>query len=185
MKLFIGISLDPSLRDYIDIKKEKISSSITTGKLTDKRNFHITLKFLGNVDDENFKNIVTELKKIEYENNEFIIYLDKLGEFQKRNKSILWIGLKESSEIKNLFSNLDEKMNKLNFTKDDRPYVPHITLGRGIRYKTDFKDLESEIHIKNECIHVKTITLYESKQVNNKLSYVPIEVIELGKKTNK
>jgi 2'-5' RNA ligase len=74
---------------------------------------------------------------------------------------------------------VEELMKECGFEKDDRPYVPHITLGRGMRFNVPFEKVRGNVHIKHECIHVHEITLFESKRVNGKLAYVPIQTAKL------
>ena len=75
MRLFIAIDFN-ELNDYfLDVQK----SLPTSAKLGFTNSFHLTLKFLGEVDKNKVSSIIESLKKIKFE--KFSVYLDSLGVF--------------------------------------------------------------------------------------------------------
>jgi len=179
MRLFIGIGLNEGIQNYIEGRKEKMTPYLTTGKWTYKTNLHLTLKFIGEVPPEQVHPILKELEKLNHYKKPFDIHLDQLGVFEKKNKNILWIGLKEQKTLIELYQLIEVLMAKCGVELDSRPYIPHITLGRGIRFTQQFEIVKAAVHIKHECVHVHEVTLYESKRVDGKLAYVPVRTFKL------
>lgn len=179
MRLFIGIALDDGLKDYIDYRKEKIEPYVDTGRFTYCGNLHLTLKFLGEASEAVMVQVADKLPKLAAVQRSIDVHLGHLGIFQKRNKAILWLGIQESQAIIELYNRIEEIMEECGFERDSRPYTPHITLGRGIRFNQDFEKVKESIHIKHECIHIRKVTLFESTRVRGKLTYVPLMTVKL------
>ena len=104
----------------------------------------------------------------------FFIELDKMGKFKGRGGDIYWIGFKESAELQCLYEELSRKLRKNRFQLEDRPYTPHLTLGRKVilDQKIDIETLSKEIP--NLQIEVSKIHLIQSHRVDEKLTYTPI-----------
>ena len=104
MRLFIAINLTKEIKDYLWKLKEEFRSS---GKIrfTPKKDYHITLKFLGEVKEENLESIKQKLSNINY--NLFNVSLYKLGHF---NYGVLWIGLNQKEKVLGLAKKVDEEL---------------------------------------------------------------------------
>ena len=57
MRVFIAVQLDDDIKDYIMIKQSEIKKYISGGSLTGPDNFHITLKFLGELDARHIESV--------------------------------------------------------------------------------------------------------------------------------
>ncbi len=131
-RLFIGTFIEskPLKSKYSKIKKE--FGGILPGRWIKPENFHITFKFLGNVPEEEIPEIQDKLKE----------YLDKLqnAQFELRglgvfpnaeHPKVLYIKVIDNDGIlKKLQKFTEEKMEQLGFKKENRPFIPHITLKR-------------------------------------------------------
>lgn len=179
MRLFIGIELDDGLKKYIDHRKESIKPYIKTGRFTDRNNLHLTLKFIGEVREDVMVQITEKLQKMEASQRCLNIHLDHLGVFPKKNKAILWLGIQENEAIIKLYNRIEDLMEECGLEKEKRLYTPHITLGRGVRFNESFEVVRDAVHFKHECIHVQSITLFESTRVKGKLTYVPLMKVPL------
>ncbi|WP_137695811.1 RNA 2',3'-cyclic phosphodiesterase [Ruminiclostridium herbifermentans] len=112
----------------------------------------------------------------------FELRLSKIGKFDRGNKKILWVGLQRSQQLQALHNKLETNLFKVGYNKEERGYNPHITLAREVRIEA-FDQLANEIKLNETSIWVNAISLMESKRINNKLCYVPIERVEFaGKK---
>ena len=79
MRLFIGIFLPEEILDYLYEVENKLKQSLPAKiNWVAKKNVHLTLKFLGLVDDKKVNEIINELKKVNFEN--FELELDDFGE---------------------------------------------------------------------------------------------------------
>jgi 2'-5' RNA ligase len=107
----------------------------------------------------------------------FSLTLSRTGKFSHSRGDICWVGIKESPALSSLQSRLIKGLATAGFLTEERPYHPHITLGRGV--KTDnFEDRVSEL-----TFLVSDYTLMESTNENGKLIYKEIHTCHLsGKK---
>src|SRR3989338_7270394 len=117
IRSFICIELgDEAIKEAARVQ-EILSGEKFTGKMTELENLHLTLKFLGEIDDEKLEKVKDRLKKIEFK--EFEGRLLDAGVFSVRgNPKIVWIKL-GGKEIFDLQSKIDEALKDL-FPKEER-----------------------------------------------------------------
>ncbi|MEM3374830.1 MAG: RNA 2',3'-cyclic phosphodiesterase [Candidatus Woesearchaeota archaeon] len=151
MRLFIAIDIPP-FEDFLIIQ-EKIKK-IT--KCTIPKHFHITLKFLGNVEDNKLKDIIHRLNKISF--NEFEIKTEHLGFFPSIKKiNVVWLGIEKNQDLIKLNYQIN---NLLHEFKDTHEFKPHITLAR-TEHNPLLTDL-LKIKLDSKKIKINSFKLYES-----------------------
>lgn len=172
MRVFIAIEFDDSIKKYLSEKQQEVMQSCIKGNFTHPGNFHLTLRFIGEVAPP----ALTKLKKAVDATSaglqSFELILDELGQFPRGSRKILWIGLKPSRELQRLYKALEVSLEEQGYPEEGRGYNPHITLGREVLVEDD--PTVQHIHIRPEKIHVKGISLMESTRVEGKLVYRPI-----------
>ena len=129
MRLFTAIQLPPDIKENIYNDFHDLRNKIK-GSWVKKENLHVTLKFLGEVEDEKvseIKNLISGIKIKPFESEAF-----GTGAFPNmKNPKVLWVGIsKGNEEIKKIMFSLDEVFSKLGFKKEGRDYTPHITVAR-------------------------------------------------------
>ncbi len=158
LRLFFGIPLDEEIKDKIFnfLKKQNLFKK--NYKWVAKENYHITLKFLGEVGEEYLDSLFKAGEKVGTMFTEFSV---KTGEFNgfpaKKKARVFFLDLKEKDKFKEVFNELEKELIKLNFERERREYHPHITLARikGFETLPDLKPLVLELKIRG-------FTLYES-----------------------
>ncbi|AEY66455.1 RNA 2',3'-cyclic phosphodiesterase [Clostridium sp. BNL1100] len=177
MRVFFAIEFDEIIKDYLFEIQHEVRSHCISGNFSFKENFHLTLRFIGeqNMQQvENLKQVLKDSARI----SEFELRLDKLGNFRKGNRSIIWVGLKKSLQLQQLYNNMENSLSQNGYQKEERSYNPHITLAREVKMG-DFGSLAEKTEIEKLTVKVKSISLMESKRINDKLAYVPLERAEL------
>lgn len=92
---------------------------------------HLTLKFLGEVDPSRRGEIAASLKEAAGTVRPFKLTSGGLGGFPDlKRPRVLWVGLKESEELKRLYKEIDSGLGSIGFKKDCRPFSPHLTICR-------------------------------------------------------
>ncbi len=164
MKIFYGVKIKDELIPIIKVMAELELQNIK-GRLANPDNYHLTLKFVGEVKDEDINSYMDLLKVNAKKMNPFSIDLDIIDTFEKRKGNVIWIGSKKrSKEFEKLAKYFDDKQN----------VIPHLTILR----KSD-EIIKKEIA--NFEILVDEITLFESKRIDEKLCYLPIYSVKLKK----
>ena len=109
----------------------------------DENNLHLTLKFLGNTNENLIKPICEKLENIAGNQKSFSLDLCETGLFKNlKNPRALWIGINESPELDKLKFDIELAMEKLGFEMDIKNFNPHLTIGR-------VKHLENKHFLKN------------------------------------
>lgn len=144
---FIAIDIDVAPK-VLEFEKE-IEQTGADVKLVEPENIHMTLKFLGDLDEELVDQIENIMKDAVKEIDPFTIKLNGTGVFPNKNYiKVVWIGIEDGQIIETIAKRIDEQLSTLGFKKEKRGFSPHLTLGR---VKT----------AKNKERLVKTIEKYE------------------------
>jgi len=161
IRCFIALELEREAIDYIEeldlqIKKK----NLFTGKFTEPENLHLTLKFLGEIEEGKLSEVKKKLKEIKL--REFEASLGEVGVFINKYNSILWIKL-QGKEIWELQEMIDKKLGD-SFSKEER-FMSHITIARmkKIFSKTEFLDYVKNIKTKKIKFKVKDFILKKSE----------------------
>jgi 2'-5' RNA ligase len=126
-RCFIALELSrEAINEIEEIQKLIKKKGFFYGKFTEPENLHLTLKFLGEVDDEKIEEVKKKLGEIKI--NKFNASLGALGFFSEKIFRILWIKLM-GKEIWELQKQVDDALSELGFRKEER-FMSHITIAR-------------------------------------------------------
>jgi 2'-5' RNA ligase len=130
MRLFVAISLSGQVREIIWKKIKQLKKEFPKVSWIKPDNIHLTLKFLGNVEE----NKLPEIKKAIAESikniHSFDLKFTDFGYFDK-GYLVIWLGIEPVRELLSLVKNVEKETKKLGILGEKRAYSPHITLGRG------------------------------------------------------
>jgi 2'-5' RNA ligase len=131
MRAFVAV-FPPS-----EVRREALAwarhrSSDDRVRWTRPENVHLTLKFLGDVRAEALDGIRAALREVCAQHVPFDATLAELEAFPSAQRArILWIGVGAGSDrLLSLAADIDDALAPLDFEREKRPYVPHLTLGR-------------------------------------------------------
>ena len=136
MRLFVAIDCES-----IEFHLKKIQKSLYTlqGRFTD--DFHLTLKFIGNVDDSKLESVINRLSKIELAS--FELCLNHLGMFNTYNQQIIWCGIEKSNPLLELQSSVNQVLQDI--LPEPYKFTPHITLLRIKKVLPETKEIVKEV----------------------------------------
>ena len=123
IRLFTGISLPRALCDRIHL----MQGGIEGARWTAIENYHITLNFIGDVDETGAEDIDEVLSKIQIP--KFELALNGTGSFSQGDRpTVLWLGLNPCDALSHLKDKIDRQfeMHRISFEK--KKYTPHITM---------------------------------------------------------
>jgi 2'-5' RNA ligase len=170
MRTFIAIELPQEMRDYLAGIQNKLNASGADVKWVKPCNIHLTLKFLGEIDEKKLGRITEILENVSGNKKTFQIRISTLGAFPKINSPrVIWVGIdKGDNEAKEIAKELEEKIAKIGIPKEDRPFSSHITIGRtrsNLNLENliqGLKTLENEPGRENLEFAAGKITLFQS-----------------------
>ncbi len=172
MRLFIGITFKEEIINEIQKSIEEIKKHSSKGNFTKKDKIHLTLLFLGEVDENRLPTIDKSMNEISMK--AFTLEINKIGKFKRQGGDIYWLGFKDCPHLQELYKDLYQSLSEKGFALEERPYTPHVTIGRKVvlNKKRDLESLSREIS--NLQIEVSEISLIQSHHVNGRLTYTPI-----------
>jgi len=99
-------------------------------KLVEPKNIHITIRFLGNITINMVEKIFDAMQKIQF--TPFDVKICGLGAFPNlRYPRVLWAGITEGvNQLRNIFNQLEPRLNALGFAPDPKGFSPHLTIAR-------------------------------------------------------
>lgn len=131
-RLFIAVPLPQDVIALVDRTIATLSREPWPVKWSDPRNAHITLHFLGDVDPAEAEVLRLALRGPVAASEAFDLRTADLGAFPSiRKPRVLWLGLwGPVHRLETLHGAIGGVLERLGFTVEDRPFSPHITLGR-------------------------------------------------------
>lgn len=94
----------------------------------DVENYHITLRFIGDVDGRTADEIVERLDRID--RPEFQLRLEGIGSFGSKKPHSIWAGVSPSPELSALQGEIERICQRIGLPPDPRKFTPHVTLAR-------------------------------------------------------
>jgi len=150
MRIFIALNCNAEKEYFQSLQKQ-----IPSGKITFPNDFHITLKFLGEVSDKQYTQICKAIERIV--NPSFLLKLGMITSFNKRV-----IVLEEySKETILLQKKIDDSLFRL-FPKETQ-FQSHITLARIKAVQDDsFFEQVKKIQTEEKALEVSTVEIVQS-----------------------
>ena len=174
MRLFIAIDLPDNVKDYLYCLQRSFNKDNSKIIWVYKKNLHLTLKFLGEVNTSRLDGLKELLQKIKFK--EFSATLNGFGAFPSlESPNVLWVGLEPKGEIIKLARYVDEET--LLFSKSDVQFKTHLTIGRVkiIKFKSEFAEQLKRIKIEKIKFKISSFTLYKSTLNNQGAVYEKLE----------
>ncbi|WP_077621265.1 RNA 2',3'-cyclic phosphodiesterase [Sediminibacillus massiliensis] len=133
---FIGIPIEKQYEHWLgEWQTELKEKDLKYKSWTHPADLHITLKFLGAVSDKDIKELKDNLAE-NFRYQSFQVNIGNIGFFGKQNNPrVIWAGVENNDLLNKLQENVENVCISLGFTKESRPYRPHITLAK--KAKTD------------------------------------------------
>jgi len=161
MRCFIAFEIPEEVKKVFLEAQSQLNKA--KAKLNLTRDFHLTLKFLGEVDENKVEEIKKKLNEIRFDS--FETSLTDIGVFPGENSiRVVWVGLEDSEgKIKKLQQEIDSKIELLGFKKDTR-FHPHLTLARVkfVEDKQGFTKNLKEIKIEKKAFQITEFKLIKS-----------------------
>jgi 2'-5' RNA ligase len=170
MRAFVAIELPKEIRDSLSDIQEKLKTAQADVKWVRPQNIHLTLKFLGDINEEQLAKINLILDTLSKDKKNFSIRIASLGAFPKIDyPRVIWAGIdRGESQTQELAKALEERAEKIGIPKEDRKFSSHITIGR-IRSNlrkdklvAGLKELQGYFNETPQEFKVNKITLFKS-----------------------
>lgn len=181
LRTFIAVEIG-ALDELVKFEDE-IRGTGAEVKLVEPENIHITLKFLGDTDDELVDNIIEIIRESGRGIKPFKLELRGTGAFPNLNyMKVLWVSINGYEPLVAIANSLNTKLKKLGFKSDKRGFKPHVTIGRvkSKKHKNALKDLL--VRNKSRFFHeIKVESVYLKKSILDSMgpTYYNLGKVEL------
>jgi 2'-5' RNA ligase len=168
IRAFIALELTSELRERLEDLQRELKKSGADVRWTRPQSIHLTLKFLGDIAPEKVEEISRTLEAVAGESAPFTLRPESCGAFPSIKKMrVVWAGLAgESEPLLELQKRVETAVAALGFEPEDRPFKPHLTLGRvkGRKGQRELRDaLVANQGFRAEAFDVTEVVLYKSE----------------------
>ena len=189
-RVFVAINFQETIKKQIREYKKEIQDSISPEfefifRWVDDENFHLTLNFLGNLNQQEIERVSEILEEISQNYKKSEIFFNKIVLGPEKNKPrLIWMEGTAGEELKKLKKEIDDVFLKQGFLgkKDIQKFTPHITLARIRSWQWHSIDREERPVIERDIglkIPVDSIDLMESKLKRPYPEYIKLRSFNL------
>ncbi|MBM3982733.1 MAG: RNA 2',3'-cyclic phosphodiesterase [Planctomycetes bacterium] len=132
-RTFIGIDIGDGIRKNALSLQETLAKTGAQVKWAAPESLHVTLLFLGEVDDRELHAVCKAVTAVAATEAPFVLRVGGVGAFPNaRRPKVVWGGITDGADaLQRLNAGLEERMFELGcYRKEKRGYTPHLTLGR-------------------------------------------------------
>lgn len=119
------------VKSALSVLQEEFKKYEADVRWVDPNNIHLTLKFLGNVDEKEILGIINIMREICKRYQPFNLRIGGVGVFpDTKSPRVIWAGVEYNTILEGLWMDIENEMMKIGFKREDRKFTPHLTLGR-------------------------------------------------------
>lgn len=184
MRLFVAVDINDALRSRIEKLQGELKRRLKNSagiKWVSPELIHLTLKFLGDVEDENAELITDSLEQVCIGFKNFELEFSTVGSFGRPPK-VIWLGMeKQNSELQKLVGDIENAFEELGFEKEQREFSPHLTLARikeGFNDRTLPQIIESFGKIETPALTIDGVCIYKSQLTSDGPVYTLLRKIK-------
>ncbi len=132
IRTFIAIELPVEVKQVARRIQDQLGESIEGIRWVKHGNIHLSVKFLGNVEENRINDIAAAVTNAVKDISVMNLKTGQLGIFpNEKRPRILWLGIEgDVPEFIRMYKNCESELSKLGYEKDVRENKPHITIGR-------------------------------------------------------
>jgi len=131
IRTFIALPASSNVQQQMADIQSQLKATQADVKWEPQDKFHITLKFLGSVEQSIIESLSSAIGNLVKQFPIFEITYNSLGAFPNlHNPRVIWIGTKSNQIVLDLQSGVELVCSDFDFQKEERAFHPHITLGR-------------------------------------------------------
>ncbi len=183
LRSFLAAELPRPILSQIGEIQQRLRRSRADVHWVKVEQIHLTVKFLGNIEEERAAGISSIMEEVATKRCAFTLSVKGLGAFPSiRNPRVIWLGLHGWEEtLAPLQKEIEEKLAVMGFEPEGRPYQPHLTLGRvkSLKEKAELVDcMERDKDVDLGSFLVDRIILFKSDLRPTGPIYTPLAIRE-------
>lgn len=125
LRLFVAVTLPEAARASL----AALQAGVPGARWTPAENLHLTLRFIGELDEPDFADAMAALAEVEAP--AFELRLAGVGQFGDRRRAhVLWAGVRPSEPLTLLRGRVEAALARAGLPREERKFAPHVTLAR-------------------------------------------------------
>jgi len=134
-RIFTGLEVPPDIAQELGMQR----GGLPGARWIDPENYHLTLRFIGDVDDATAREVAWLLGQVR--RREFELRFDGLTSFGGRRPRAVVATLAQTPSLMELQAEHERLMQRVGLDPEGRKYTPHVTLAR-LRDSSSFEVAE-------------------------------------------
>ena len=182
MRCFLAVDIPEHIKKNLLQVVHNIKKDLTGVKWVEPYNLHITIKFLGEIEDKKVPGLLEVLEGRLSHSGTFTLKLKNFGFFPDiRRPRVFWVGVEDKEEnLKKLWKEIENIIPKFGVSRDNRSFTPHLTLARIKKpIKIKKSSLDELKEFESSPFNVDTLVFYKSVLTSKGPIYTKIKEIKL------
>ena len=123
-RLFTGLEIPPDISQSLSM----LRGGLPGGRWIDPENYHVTLRFIGDIDDYVAREIANTLERVD--RKPFEVTVQGLSSFGGKKPRAVVACIQPSRPLMELQAELERLMRRFGLDPEGRKFIPHVTLAR-------------------------------------------------------
>ncbi|OHB33307.1 MAG: 2'-5' RNA ligase [Desulfuromonadaceae bacterium GWC2_58_13] len=181
VRAFLAIPLTTAITDEAGRIQRILTRELPDIRWINPASMHLTLKFFAAVSEETLEKIGQIMLSVGCLLQPFPIGISGLGTFPAPSRArVFWLGINGGPALNRLHGIFDEKFEQIGLPREDRPFTPHLTLGRR-RQGISIPLTVQQHYQKIECgrFRADRVVLYQSCLTPAGAVHIPLRTVLL------
>ncbi|MGY4706741.1 RNA 2',3'-cyclic phosphodiesterase [Candidatus Bipolaricaulota sp. J31] len=182
MRLFFCVELEDDAKRELEALMERLRPRCGHAKWVARDNLHLTVRFLGEVDERRLGELETLAREVTRDFSPFTLELETLSAFPSpRRARVLWVGPRgDAEEFVALMRSVEDRLRRLGFRPETREPKVHVTLAR-FKLPQDLSGVIGKLGLSRPLrVEVRELTLMRSELRPEGPIYTPVFRVPLG-----
>lgn len=167
MKLFIALTFDELTTARMTTIQQQLSEELSQSDAMRPENLHLTLVFIGNVDEEDVFAIEDALDTVR-SSTQFSLTFDHV----QAHEETTWLVPRQCDALSRLQAEIERTLRELGLELEGRPFAPHVTLFRNATPADSASNAANEALASDPIVaSITSFSLMESRTEQGKLVY--------------
>ena len=185
VRCFVAIEIPCAIQDRLAKVQDILRKGIRQASWGNPKKLHLTLKFLGEVEQTELDTIEAAIEQVTMNHAPFAIEVGGIGAFPNLTRPrVVWCGVKVgAAEINELAREINLKLDRCGYPRDERTSNPHLTIAR-IKGRMDLRPFADTFNryeeIEGASTTVREVTLVRSQLHLKGAVYTPLKSCRLN-----
>ena len=188
MRVFIAVDIDDVSMAAVEKLQKKLKEAaggLRAVTWVRPEAMHLTLKFLGEIDDQKVVEVCNIVKAAAAENESFELDVEGVGSFGGRSARVLWIGTgRGNDKLTGLAEDIEQRLEDAGFPPEGRKFTGHLTLCRIKNAEVGFILAQTVDEFKDfraGTVFIDAVTVYQSQLTPEGAVYMALGRFQLGR----